>query len=82
MFFLKGDMVELLVTNDPVLLSYVESLLSDARIEAMVLDRNMSVLEGSIGILPRRVLVDTADLSEARQLLIDAGLEKWLPSTS
>lgn len=73
-------MVELMVTNDPVLLSYVESLLSDAQIDAIVLDRNMSVLEGSIGILPRRVLLAEDDLAQARRLLTDAGLEIWLPA--
>jgi hypothetical protein len=39
-----------------------------------VLDQNMSVLEGSLGILPRRVLVPEEDLIRARRLLADAGL--------
>jgi hypothetical protein len=39
-----------------------------------VLDQNMSVLEGSIGILPRRVLVADDEVKTARQLLVDAGL--------
>jgi len=39
-----------------------------------VLDRNMSVLEGSIGLLPRRILVDEEQESRARRLLTDAGL--------
>lgn len=71
-------MVELMVTNDPVLLTYVEALLSDAGIENVVFDRNMSVLEGSIGILPRRVLVAEDHLQEARILMTDAGLAIWL----
>ena len=44
----------------------------------MVLDQNMSVLEGSIGMLPRRILVDDTSEQEARQLLTDAGLGQEL----
>jgi hypothetical protein len=40
----------------------------------MVLDQNMSVLDGSIGILPRRVMVAEDHVSAARKLLQDAGL--------
>jgi hypothetical protein len=65
---------ELVRTNDPVLVSAIEALLEGAKIPHMVLDRNMSVLEGSIGILPRRILVDEARAAEARKLLEDAGL--------
>jgi hypothetical protein len=61
-----------------VLISFVEALLSDARIEHLVVDQNMSVLEGSIGILPRRVLVDRDRLEEARALVADAGIEREL----
>ena len=52
-------MRELIRTNDTVLLCYVEALLKDAGIGAAVVDRNMSAIEGSLGILPRRVLVGT-----------------------
>jgi hypothetical protein len=64
----------LLQTNDPVLLSYVESLLSDHNIEATVFDVNMSALEGSIGAFPRRVIVHTDDANSARRVLREAGL--------
>lgn len=67
-------MRELVRTNDPVLVSAIEALLNGAEIRHMVLDGNMSVLEGSIGILPRRILVDEEDVAEARTLLQDAGL--------
>ena len=67
-------MRELVRTNDPVLVSAIEALLNAADIRHVVLDRNMSVLEGSIGILPRRILVDDAHATRARQLLEDAGL--------
>lgn len=71
-------MPELLRTNDVVVLSFVEALLRDAHVEAVVLDRNMSALEGSIGILPRRVLVAEENILKARRLLEDAGLGVWL----
>jgi hypothetical protein len=65
---------ELVRTNDAVLVSAVVALLESAKIRHVVFDQNMSVLEGSLGILPRRVLVEEALESQARQLLRDAGL--------
>lgn len=65
---------ELLRTNDMVLVSAVVALLDGAEIGHLVLDQNMSVIEGSIGILPRRILVGEDDLAQARRLLSDAGL--------
>lgn len=67
-------MRELVRTNDVVLVSAVEALLSGAQIPHLVLDRNMSVLEGSLGILPRRILVPEDHEAAARRLLSDAGL--------
>ncbi len=67
-------MKELLRTNDPVLLSYVSALLEEESIEFIVADLNMSVLEGSIGALPRRVLVESDKIAHARQILISAGI--------
>ena len=67
-------MKELLRTNDLVLISAVEALLAGAKIHCMVADGNMSALEGSIGALPRRVLVPNEVLDQARRLLSDAGL--------
>jgi hypothetical protein len=65
---------ELVRTNDSVLVSAIEALLDGAKIPHLVLDQNMSVLEGSLGILPRRVLVNDDYLMAARRLLEDAGL--------
>ena len=73
-------MHELIRTNDPVLVSAIEALLDGANIRYVVLDQNMSVLEGSIGILPRRILVAEDRADEARQLLKDAGLGHELRS--
>jgi hypothetical protein len=67
-------MEELLRTNDLVLISFVEALMRDAGIEALVLDQNMSVIEGSLGVLPRRVLVPSAKLDDARQIVREAGI--------
>jgi hypothetical protein len=64
---------ELVRTTDPVLVSALEALLKSAHIDHMVVDQNISVLEGSIGIFPRRILVDDGQLDAARRLLTDAG---------
>lgn len=67
-------MQELVRTNNAVLITAIEALLKGADIPHVVLDRNMSVLEGSLGILPRRILVDDEHQHAARRLLEDAGL--------
>ena len=67
-------MRELLRTNDPVLLSYVSALLDEANIDFIIADLNMSVMEGSIGALPRRVLVDSERIVQARAILSEAGI--------
>ena len=67
-------MKEIVRTNDAVLVSAVVTLLEAAEIPHWVLDQNMSVLEGSLGILPRRILVNDCCVDDARQLLEEAGL--------
>jgi hypothetical protein len=70
----KGMRVrELVRTNDAVLVSALIALLDGAGIRHLVMDQNMSVLEGSLGILPRRLLVAEEDESAARKLLTEAG---------
>jgi hypothetical protein len=59
--------------TDLVLISAIEALLNSARIRHIVADQNMSVLEGSIGIFPRRILVREDEIQMARRLLEDAG---------
>ena len=66
-------MRELVRTHDAVLITAIEALLNGADIGHMVVDQNMSVLEGSIGIFPRRILVEEDDADAARELLEDAG---------
>lgn len=68
-----GPMRELIRTNDMVLLSAVTALLDSADIGHLVLDQHMSVLEGSIGLLPRRLLVEEDEAERARALLAEAG---------
>jgi hypothetical protein len=64
---------ELVRTNNPVVISAIAALLDGAGIPHFVLDQNMSVLEGSIGILPRRVMVPEEHVKAARALLSEAG---------
>ena len=71
-------MIELIRTNDVVTLSLAESLMKDAGIHCMVADQSMSVLEGSLGLLQRRLLVEEGRADEARRILRDAGLEAEL----
>jgi hypothetical protein len=67
-------MLELVRTNDVVIISFVEALMHDAGIGFLVADQNMSVLDGSIGVLPRRILVEKDRADEARRILTDAGI--------
>lgn len=71
-------MQELIRTNDPVVISFAESLLKDAGIGYFTADQNMSIAEGSIGILAKRILVDPERLEEARRLMVDAGIGEEL----
>lgn len=66
-------MQTLMLTNDPVRLSFVVALLRDAGIETVLLDGAMSVLEGSAGAIPRRLMVSAELASRARRILREAG---------
>lgn len=67
-------MREILRSTDPVTLSHAEALLTAADIACFQFDQHMSVLEGSIGILPRRLMVADRDAFMAQSILRDAGL--------
>ena len=66
-------MVELIRTNDLVLIGLVESILSAARIPVVVADSHVSAL-GSIGAFPRRLLVPEDRAAQARRIVAEAGL--------
>ncbi|WP_204115692.1 DUF2007 domain-containing protein [Shimia biformata] len=68
-------MQELLRSNDPTVIAFASALLQGEGIDCFEMDVNMSVLEGSIGILPRRILVREGDLDEARKVIADNGIE-------
>ena len=65
-------MKELIRTNNAVYLSFAQAVLKDAGIEALVFDAYMSVMEGSIGALPRRLMVTDEDFNRAKRVLADA----------
>ncbi len=67
-------MIEIARTNDAVVISFIEALMKEAGIGYLVADQNMSILDGSIGILPRRVLVDSSHAERARRIMRDAGI--------
>lgn len=67
-------MQELLRTTDPTVIAFATALLDGEGIAAFAMDVNMSVLDGSIGILPRRLMVRDADLWRARIVMTDNGI--------
>ncbi len=67
-------MEELLRTNDITLIPLAKTLLDEQGIDSFELDVNMSVLEGSLGILPRRLMVRADQLGRAKQVLRDNGV--------
>ena len=67
-------MVELMRTNDLVLISFVETLLRQAGVAFFVADQHMSAVEGSLGFLPRRIMIDSGAEERARRLMREAGL--------
>jgi len=71
-------MIELVRTNDLVLISFIESVLTQAGVRFFVADNHMSAVEGSLGFLPRRILVGADQSEQARQALREAGLSHEL----
>lgn len=66
-------MRELLRSNDIVKISWLQALLADSGVETIVLDTHTSVIEGSLGILPRRLMVANDDFAQACRILDQAG---------
>ncbi len=73
-----GIMIEILRTNDLILISVISSLLDESHIAYFVADQHMSVLEGSSGFLARRIMVERDAESRARRVLVDAGFGEEL----
>jgi hypothetical protein len=69
----------ILKTNNPIQLNFAEAILKDAGIAVFVFDTQMSMTEGSLGVLPRRLMVADEDFMQAQSLLReglpDAALE-------
>ena len=65
-------MKELLRTNNFVYLSFAQAVLKDAGVDVLVFDSHMSVMEGSLGVLPRRLMVADDELARAKKILADA----------
>lgn len=70
-------MEEVLRTTDPTLVPFATALLKGEGIDCFPLDTNISIVEGSIGVFPRRLMVRTRDLEEARRVLRDNGIEPY-----
>lgn len=68
-------MREVLRTNDPTIIAFAKALLTGEGIEPFEMDVNMSVLEGSIGILPRRLMVRDAEHFRASAILRDNDID-------
>lgn len=71
-------MRDLVTTNDPVLLNYVEVLLNDAGIDVAIFDGNMSAVQGTLGAVQKRLAVPEERWMDARRLLDEAGLSQWI----
>ncbi len=68
-------MKELLRTTDPTVIAHASALLQGEGIDCFQIDVHMSVLEGSIGVLPRRLMVRDGDHHRARLVLQDNGID-------
>jgi hypothetical protein len=68
-------MRELIRSNDPVLISFATSVLTDASVQHTVTDTHMNVIDGSIGAVASRILVNPDQHDQARRLLEEAGVQ-------
>jgi hypothetical protein len=71
-------MLEVLRSNDFVIISFAQAVLRDAGIDYFLADLHISAAEGSIGAFPRRLQVADGDFRQARRVLQEAGLQAWL----
>lgn len=73
-----ASMKELLRSSDPTIIAFATALLDGEGITTFALDVHMSILEGSLGILPRRLMVQDRDLFMARAVLHDNNIPPGL----
>lgn len=73
-------MREILRSNDAVLINFVVVLLRDAGLAPQLVDEHVSAVEGSIGAMPRRVLVTADELAQAKRVMHEADLSQWISS--
>ncbi|NNF23867.1 MAG: DUF2007 domain-containing protein [Rhodobacteraceae bacterium] len=71
-------MKELMRTNDPTIIAFATALLRGEDIDFFEMDVHMSVLEGSIGVLPRRIMVASRDHFRATAVLRDNDIDLGL----
>ena len=69
------DMKELLRTTDPTIIAFASALLEGEDIDCFQMDVNMSILEGGIGIFPRRLMVRTDDYDSALRVMKDNDID-------
>jgi hypothetical protein len=65
-------------TNDPVLLNFVQTLLHEAGIKAVVFDGNMSAMQGTLGAILQRIAVPEDRWADACRILRGADLKEWI----
>ena len=65
-------------TVNPATLNFAEAVLKDSEIDYFILDQNASIIDGSIGAIPRRLMVIDEDEAAARRAMTLAGLENEL----
>ena len=69
-------MKELLRSTDPTILAFASALLEGEDIDCFQMDVNMSILEGGIGIFPRRMMVRDEDYVRALRVIDDNGIDR------
>lgn len=72
---LGAQVLEIIRTNDLVLISFAEALLKDAAIQTIVLDSHTSMVEGSVNAIQRRLMVSDEDYERAKLLLAESQIE-------
>jgi len=71
----RNHMIAIIKTNNTVTLSYAQSVLNDHDIGSFIADTHASILDGSVGAIPRRLMVLDEDVTEAHEILAAVGLE-------